>query len=110
MWRRCSRKLFVVPVITRVSPLQNAGLMPDAVVVSYQRQVAAPMIADETPSRPDAELERSLPTAANDNVDMPTAAVDPRILVIARAIGRQIARELIETLRAANDNEAEDAP
>ena len=33
------------------------------------------------------------------------APVDPRLLSIARALGRQIAREYLKTLRAANDND-----
>ena len=34
--------------------------------------------------------------------------IDPRILVIARAIGRQIAREQLDRAHAANDNRPED--
>jgi hypothetical protein len=33
------------------------------------------------------------------------APIDPRILSIARALGRQIAREYLKSLRAANDND-----
>ena len=33
------------------------------------------------------------------------APIDPRLLSIARALGRQIAREYLKTLRAANDND-----
>jgi hypothetical protein len=36
------------------------------------------------------------------------AAIDPRILIIARAIGRQIARDQLDTLREANDNRPND--
>jgi hypothetical protein len=34
--------------------------------------------------------------------------VDPRILIIARAIGRQIAREQLDELHAANDDTPND--
>lgn len=52
----------------------------------------------ETPARP----YRS--EAANDNGGPPAATTDPRVVVIARAIGRQIAREAIAAMPAANDN------
>ena len=42
--------------------------------------------------------------AANDNGTDARPTVDPRILVVARALGRQIAREQIEEMHAANDN------
>lgn len=41
----------------------------------------------------------------NDNSSAPAPTLDPRILVIARAIGRQIAREQLKALSATNDNE-----
>ena len=41
---------------------------------------------------------------ANDNGGVAADAIDPRILIVARAIGRQIAREQLDTLPAANDN------
>jgi hypothetical protein len=43
-------------------------------------------------------------SASNDN-GARGAPIDPRILFIARALGRQIAREYLKRLRAANDNE-----
>ena len=42
---------------------------------------------------------------ANDNGDTP-APLDARILLIARALGRQIARERFKALKPANDNQA----
>jgi hypothetical protein len=41
---------------------------------------------------------------ANDNAPAAAAPVDPRILRIAQAIGRQLAREWVESQAAANDN------
>ena len=41
---------------------------------------------------------------ANDNGADANPASDPRIFVIAQAIGRQIAREQLDQLEAANDN------
>lgn len=44
---------------------------------------------------------------ANDNASvLRTAAVDAALTRLAEAIGRQIAREHVRELRAANDNEA----
>jgi hypothetical protein len=37
-------------------------------------------------------------------------SIDPRILVIARAVGRQLAREQLGKRQAANDNTSEDKP
>lgn len=62
------------------------------------------MIRDEIP-RAEAEPPSPRLKPANDSGSDAAAAIDPRILVIARAIGRQIAREHLEALRAANDNE-----
>ncbi len=62
------------------------------------------MIADETPPRSHDELPGPQIEAANDNDGMRKSAIDPRLLAIARAIGRQIAREELACLRAANDN------
>jgi hypothetical protein len=45
------------------------------------------------------------PQAANDNEGTSAAPIDARILTIARALGRQIAREQLKRLRAANDND-----
>lgn len=57
----------------------------------------------ETPAHP-CRLE-----AANDNGGPPAATTDPRLLAIARAIGRQIAREAIAAMPAANDNQPGEA-
>ena len=63
------------------------------------------MIPDEIPppravaESPSAELK-----AANDDA----GTGDLRILVIARAVGRQIAREHLRDWQAANDNRPED--
>ena len=63
------------------------------------------MTEDET----DAVYTASAPlAAANDNGANARPAIDPRILVIARAIGRQIARDQIEEMQAANDNTSRD--
>ncbi len=54
----------------------------------------------------DAQPERSI-VPANDNAPvLRTAAVDAALTRLAEAIGRQIAREHIRELRAANENEA----
>ena len=50
------------------------------------------------------EPEPPRPRAANDNGASP-APIDARILTIARALGRQIAREQLRKISAANDND-----
>lgn len=67
------------------------------------------MIPDECPPpRPEIEAS-SLPLRpANDNGVKAAAPIDPRILIIARALGRLIAREQLGRLRATNDNRSED--
>ena len=63
------------------------------------------MPEDETDAANPASAPASQPlSVANDNGTDGRPTVDPRILVIARAIGRQIAREQIEEMEAANDN------
>ena len=47
--------------------------------------------------------------AANDNGIDGTLAIDALVLVIAGAIGRQIAREQLDQLQAANDNGTDDS-
>jgi len=42
---------------------------------------------------------------ANDDGDQ-DAALDPRIIAIARAIGRRMARERVQTLPSDNDNDS----
>jgi hypothetical protein len=66
------------------------------------------MIADETTPQPLDEPQNLPLAAANDNNDPPAVAIDPDILTIASAIGRQIAREEMMSRRAANDNNPED--
>lgn len=56
---------------------------------------------------PAAPASQRLP-AANDDGSDAKPTVDPRILVVARAIGRQIARDQIEEMQAANDNTSRD--
>jgi hypothetical protein len=55
-------------------------------------------MVDDTPER-----EPTRPQAANDNKGASGAPVDARILTIARALGRAIAREQLRRMRAAND-------
>ena len=50
------------------------------------------------------EPEPPRPQAANDNGASP-ASVDARILTIAAALGRQIAREQLRKMPATNDND-----
>ena len=59
------------------------------------------MIEDEDRAADDAP-----PPAANDNGNGDTPVrIDAAVLTIARLIGRQMAREAFERLKAANDNE-----
>lgn len=67
------------------------------------------MPEDETDSDTPDTLAASQPlAAANDNGANAKPTVDPRILVVARALGRQIAREQLKQLQAANDNTPRD--
>jgi hypothetical protein len=52
-----------------------------------------------------AEEESNGPRSANDNGSSSGQSLDPRILRIAEAIGRQLAREQAKPPAAANDNE-----
>ena len=65
------------------------------------------MIVDETPPPSLEEPARPPPVAANDNIGAPAALIDTHILTIARALGHQIAREELESRKAANDNTPE---
>ena len=67
------------------------------------------MIADETPPHSDAATPELHREAANDNGANRPNPIDPRILVIARALGRLIAREQSSHRMAANDNSKDDA-
>jgi hypothetical protein len=51
------------------------------------------------------EEEKKGPRPANDNGSGSDRSPDPRILRIAEAIGRQLAREQAKPPAAANDNE-----
>jgi hypothetical protein len=51
------------------------------------------------------ENERKALHPANDNGSRTAAPLDPRILRIAEAIGRQLARERAKPRIAANDND-----
>jgi hypothetical protein len=51
------------------------------------------------------EREPPSPEPANDNHGAPVAPIDACILTIARALGRQIAREQLKRMRAVNDND-----
>ena len=72
-------------------------------------EVTTIMIADEMP--PDAVTATPEPFCqpANDNGPNRPSPIDPRILVIARALGRLIARERSIRHGAANDNSDDDA-
>lgn len=69
------------------------------------------MIPDDIPARgakpetANAELK-----VGNDDGGVGAISIDPRILVIARAVGRQLAREQLGKRQAANDNTSEDKP
>jgi hypothetical protein len=62
------------------------------------------MIENDAPER-----EPPRPEPTNDNNGASAAPIDPRILTIARTLGRQIAREQLKRLRAANDNDNDPA-
>jgi hypothetical protein len=69
----------------------------------------AAMIEDEK-STEGAESSAPPPlTAANDNGHgARDKSMDKRILLVARALGRQIAREQLDRFKAANDNPPKD--
>ena len=78
-------------------------------VVGIRNTWDANMPEDETDSANPVAVPASQPlAAANDNGADAKPTVDPRILVVARAIGRQIAREQLHQLQAANDNTPRD--
>ena len=62
------------------------------------------MIEVEKSTEGPEALPRPPLSAANDNGHEASASKDQRIILIARALGRQIAREQREQLDAANDN------
>jgi hypothetical protein len=60
------------------------------------------MIEDE-----DCAADDGSPPAANDNGNSAASGrIDAAVLTIARLIGRQMAREAFERLKAANDNDS----
>ncbi len=68
------------------------------------------MMADKPPSSSDDQHSDCEHRAVNDNGTDGRATMDPRLLTIARAIGKQMAREQLKLAEAANDNDPEDAP
>jgi hypothetical protein len=90
--------------LTRVGPLPNGRLAlgADPPCNGHHRhgngRAESVMMESDAP-----EPEPSRPQAANDNGASP-ASIDARILTIARALGRQIAREQLRKMPAANDN------
>lgn len=73
------------------------------------RDQTAAMIPDDVPA-PEAKPETASAELRVGNDDGGTGAIsiDPRLLVIARAVGRQLAREKLGKQQAANDNTSED--
>ena len=75
------------------------------------REQAAALIPDDIPARgakpeaASAELK-----VGNDDGGVGAIWIDARILVIARAVGRQIAREQLHSCQVANDNDPEHEP
>ena len=63
---------------------------------------------DRAPPHAETETPEPLLKAANDNGGAPASPIDPRILIIARAIGRLIALEQLGRMRADNDNGPEE--
>ena len=68
------------------------------------------MIANEGSPPPDGAAGSSTSTVANDNDGAVLPVIDDRILMIARAIGRQIGREHLKAMQPDNDNDSEDTP
>ena len=67
-------------------------------------------MADPTPTGSDDPDSNCEHYAANDTGEAATVRVHRQILTISRAIGRQMAREHLKSLRPANDNDPEDQP
>ena len=68
------------------------------------------MIADPTPNGCDEPSSHCELRVANDTGETATVTVHSQILTIARAIGRQMAREHLKSLLPANDNDPEHQP
>jgi hypothetical protein len=63
------------------------------------------MIRDERPpAHHEGDASNPSLQPANDNATQAATPIDPRILTIARAIGRSIARQQHKALPLANDN------
>jgi hypothetical protein len=97
----------VVPANSRLSPLPERAVSFEALLQLSQPGGEVSMIADEISASPDSEESTILPSAANDNEAAQARRTNAHILAIARAIGRQIAREELAALTAANDNSSE---
>ena len=74
----------------------------------HLHEVMTAMIVDEKPPSDNASHELRV-EAANDNGPGPVGSIDARILVVARAIGRLLAREQMIQSLAANGNDLDDA-
>jgi hypothetical protein len=85
------------------SPLRPAYMIFVPTYLAEDRATA--MIPDDR-APPDAETKTPEPlrNAANDNGGAAASPIDPRILIIARAIGRLIALEQLRRMRADNDH------
>lgn len=64
------------------------------------------MIEDEKTTTDTESLLAPAPIPVNGNGPHARPSIDQRILLIARALGRQIAREQVDRPEAANDNQA----
>jgi hypothetical protein len=67
-------------------------------------RVTAMIPDDRAPPHVETETSEALRKAANNNGGAAASPIDPRILIIARAIGRLIALEQLGRPRADNDN------
>jgi hypothetical protein len=65
-------------------------------------------LAGDDASEPKEPREK--PHAACNDNGAATEPIDPRILIVARALGRLLARQVLERMRAANDNEPTKKP
>lgn len=63
---------------------------------------------DRAPPHAETETPEPLLKAANDNAGVAASPIDPRILIIARAIARLIALEQLGRMQAENDNGPEE--
>ena len=83
----------------------SSGLHP---VAGVGQSTTPAMIPDGRPPTPETEASNSLLEPANDNANATVGSIDPRILIIARAIGRQIAQKQLDALQLANDKKDDD--